>query len=61
MDAIESHSSKPNGTSQKAQENAEKNAHPMHRVDALADARRAKKKQKRARHRARLKRSHTKG
>jgi hypothetical protein len=32
-----------------------------HSVDKFADARRAKKKQRRAKHRARLRRSHTKG
>lgn len=40
-----------------AQAAREKNA----TVDRFADARRAKKKAKRVRHRARLKRSHTKG
>jgi hypothetical protein len=35
--------------------------HGSHSVDKYADARRAKKKAKRVKHRARLKRSHTKG
>lgn len=35
--------------------------HGSHSVDMYADARRAKKKAKRVRHRAKLKRSHTKG
>jgi hypothetical protein len=39
----------------------EKHARPEHSVDKFADARKAKKKQRRARHRARLKRSHTNG
>ena len=61
MDAIESDRSEPNATSQRAQQSPEEHAHPTHRVDTFADARRAKKKQKRARHRARLRRSHTNG
>jgi len=61
MDAIESDRSEPNATSQKAQANPEKPGRPKDLVDTFADARRAKKKQKRARHRARLRRSHTNG
>jgi hypothetical protein len=36
-------------------------ASPEHPVDKFAEARRAKKKEKRARHRAKLRRSHTDG
>lgn len=43
------------------QDNTGKNIPPHHSVDRFADARRAKKKAKRLKHRARLKRSHTKG
>lgn len=39
----------------------EKHARPEHSVDKFADARRAKKKHRRARHRAKLRRSHTNG
>ena len=45
-------------TMPEAQTNPE---HGSHSVDKYADARRAKKKAKRIKHRAKLKRSHTKG
>lgn len=44
-----------------AQESTEKHIPPHHSVDRFADARRTKKKAKRVRHRAKLKRSNTKG
>jgi hypothetical protein len=50
-----------NGTPEKTQASPEKHAPPQRSFDKFADARRAKKKQKRARHRAKLKRSHTGG
>ena len=44
-----------------AKDNSGKNISPHHSVDRFADARRAKRKAKRLKHRAKLKRSHTKG
>jgi hypothetical protein len=61
MDPSAADRSEPNVTSQKTQESPEKRAPPERSIDKLADARRAKKKQKRARHRARLRRSNTSG
>jgi hypothetical protein len=46
---------------QKMQPKAEQHASPERSVDKFADARRAKKKEKRVRHRAKLRRSHTDG
>jgi hypothetical protein len=48
-------------TMPQSQEAPEKRATSHHPVDRFADARRAKKKARRVRHRAKLKRSHTKG
>jgi hypothetical protein len=48
-------------TTQKAQIKPEQQASPELPVDKFAEARRAKKKEKRARHRARLRRPHTDG
>jgi hypothetical protein len=50
-----------NASPQKMQPKAEQHASPQRSVDKFADARRAKKKEKRARHRAKLRRSHTDG
>jgi hypothetical protein len=50
-----------NATPGKIQASPEKHGPPQRSADKFADARRAKKKQKRARHRAKLKRSHTGG
>ena len=47
-----------NAAAQPSQTKAEKHASP---VDKFAEARRAKKKEKRVRHRAKLRRSHTDG
>jgi hypothetical protein len=47
--------------SQKTKMKTEGHAATEHSVDKFADARRAKKKEKRNRHRARLKRPHTSG
>jgi hypothetical protein len=52
--------SKENSTPQ-MQPKTEQHASPERSVDKFADARRAKKKEKRARHRAKLRRSHTNG
>lgn len=46
---------------QEARVNPEKHASSIPSTDRFAEARMAKKKQKRARHRARLRRSHTNG
>jgi hypothetical protein len=43
------------------QPKTEQHASPERSVDKFADARRARKKEKRARHRAKLRRSHTNG
>jgi hypothetical protein len=53
--------SEPNAPAQKMQLKAEQQPPPEHLVDKFAQARRAKKKEKRARHRAKLRRPHTKG
>lgn len=50
-----------NKAEQQAQEARKKHATSDPSVDRFAEARRAKKKAKRVRHRAKLKRSHTKG
>lgn len=50
-----------NAAPQKVQRNAEQHASAERPVDKFAEARRAKKKEKRARHRAKLRRSHTDG
>jgi hypothetical protein len=53
--------SKENAAPQKTQPKTEQLASPERSVDRFAEARRAKKKEKRARHRAKLRRSHTDG
>ncbi len=53
--------SEANAAPQKNQPKAEQHVSPERSVDKFADARRAKKKEKRARHRAKLRRSHTDG
>jgi hypothetical protein len=50
-----------NAAPQKMHAKAAQPASPEKSVDKFADARRAKKKEKRARHRAKLRRSHTNG
>jgi hypothetical protein len=50
----------PNATPEKAQA-SQQPAPLQHPVDKFAEARRAKKKEKRARHRAKLRRSHADG
>jgi hypothetical protein len=50
-----------NAAAEKAQTKPEQHASPKRAVDKFAEARLAKKKERRARHRARLKRSHTNG
>jgi hypothetical protein len=61
MSTIPADSSEPNGTPQKALARPAKQLSAEHSVDKFADAQRAKKKQKRARHRAKLRTSHTSG
>lgn len=61
MDTTVADRSETNAALQKAEVSPEKHAPPARSVDKFADARRAKKKQKRARHRAKLRRSHTNG
>jgi hypothetical protein len=53
--------SEKNAAAQKTQPKAEQHPSPEPSVDKYAEARRAKKKQKRMRHRAKLRRSHTDG
>ena len=53
--------SEQNALPQKTQPETEQQAPPELLVNKFADARRAKKKEKRARHRAKLRRSHTNG
>jgi hypothetical protein len=50
-----------NATPQNMRPSAEQHASAKLSVDKFADARREKKKEKRARHRAKLRRSHTDG
>jgi hypothetical protein len=50
-----------NNTPQKAHMKPTQHASTEHSVDKFADARRAKKKEKRKSHRAKLKRPHTSG
>jgi hypothetical protein len=61
MDTTVADPSEQNAPPQKTQPKAEQQAPPERLVDKFAEARRAKKKEKRARHRARLSRSHTNG
>ena len=60
MDARVADPSEQNTPPQKTQPKAQQQA-PPERFDKFAEARRAKKKEKRARHRAKLRRSHTGG
>ena len=61
MDTTVADPSEQNAPPQKTQPKAEQQTPPERLVDKFAEARRAKKKEKRARHRARLRRSHTDG
>ena len=61
MDARVADPSEQSAPPQKAEPKAQQQATPERLVDKFAEARRAKKKQKRARHRAKLRRSHTGG
>jgi hypothetical protein len=61
MDAGTADLSEQNVPPQKTQPKAEQQAPPQRLVDKYAEARRAKKKEKRVRHRAKLRRSHTDG
>ena len=61
MDTTVADPSEQNAPSQKTQPKAEQQAPPERLVDKFAEARRAKKKEKRKRHRAKLRRSHTDG
>jgi hypothetical protein len=61
MDTTVVDQSAENAVPQKMQPGAEQHPSPERSVDKFADARRAKKKERRARHRAKLKRSHTDG
>ena len=61
MDSTIADPSEQNELPQKTQPNPEHQAEPQRLVDKFADVRRAKKKEKRARHRAKLRRSHTDG
>jgi len=53
--------SEENTTTQKTEMRPKEHASTERSVDKFADARRAKKKEKRKRHRAKLKRPHTSG
>ena len=61
MDTVATDRAEPDAISQATQVNPEKHVSPKQSIDRFAEARIAKKKQKRARHRARLRRSHTDG
>jgi len=61
MDTTAADHSEGNTTTQKAQMKPARDVSTEHSVDKFADARRAKKKEKRARHRAKLRRPHTAG
>lgn len=61
MDTTLSDPSEQSEMPRKTQPKPEHQAEPQRLVDKFAEVRRAKKKEKRARHRARLKRSHTDG
>ena len=61
MDTTIADSSEKNELPRKTQPKPEHHATQQRVVDKFAEARRAKKKEKRARHRARLRRSHTDG
>jgi hypothetical protein len=55
------HSSEEDTATQKGKARLDHDTSAEHAVDKFADAKRAKKKQKRAKHRARLRRPHTSG
>ena len=61
METTPADRSEENTTTQKTKMKPEENTAREHSVDKFADARSAKKKEKRKRHRAKLKRSHTSG
>jgi hypothetical protein len=61
METILADHSEENTTTQKTKRKPEENASTELAVDTFAEARRAKKKEKRKRHRAKLRRSHTDG
>jgi hypothetical protein len=61
MDTTVADPSGQNELPRKTQPKPEHQAAPERSVDKFAEARRAKKKEKRARHRAKLRRSHTDG
>lgn len=61
MNAIIAGLSEQNLPPQKTQPETEQQAPPERLVNKFDDARRAKKKEKRARHRSKLRRSHTNG
>lgn len=61
MDVRVADPSEQDAQPQKTQAKAEQQAPPERLVDKFTEAKRAKKKEKRARHRAKLRRSHTDG
>ena len=61
MDSKTAEHSEEAAATQKGKVRLGQEASAEHSVDKFADAKRAKKKQKRAKHRARLRRSHTNG
>jgi len=61
METTPADHSEGNTAIQKTKKKPEEHASTEHSVDKFADARRAKKKEKRKRHRAKLKRPHTGG
>ena len=61
MDPTAADHPEENTTTQKTKMKPEEHASTEHTVDKFADGRRAKRKEKRKRHRARLKRPHTNG
>ena len=61
METTPSDHSKENTTTQKTKMKPEEHASTEDLVDKFADARRAKKRERRKRHRAKLRRPHTNG
>jgi hypothetical protein len=61
METTPADHSEENTTTHKTEMKPEEHPAREHSVDKFADARRAKKKEKRKRHRAKLKRAHTSG
>ena len=61
METTPANHSEEKTATQKTKLEPEEHASKEHSVDKFADARRAKKQEKRKRHRARLKRPHTSG